>query len=707
MKSQKMDISLPLPLQKLRYEVTHTDVKKPSGLAYLFLVLLERSPDKNQTLVEVLNSIGINEALFDIFSDVIIDLCGKGIVYLADSESRFDYKPRHFREYTLGVFHFTEEGKTIFKKKVIPSTTPVSSDVSVFYDVATRSFLLNPDADAKPCSNSALPPAFVLNFPIDKDIEEYLNANKGSSLDIKKEEEIIGIEGIGQPEAYYRKSDCKLKIENGFSFDFGNAKENAFVESNYTASLIEKILDCKTKFKFPGPICQLGEEELSQAEFRFSFPQDLTRFLEEDCLAAFLAPGYEGNGTYLFPYKGEDERVKLVKLDKNGQARSFIPARVKLKSEPFGMLGINLLAIKPTEPDILNQLIETGLSKATDSFEDINQIVKIYSATKDYQAIESKMTTILNGKPRHNIGTLRIIRSLFADQNLKAIYGQLVKDNYFRLLNEALNEENYRSIFEETAWVIDGNALIKQSEALKTIAGKLPNESALALYEALTDNGFNEALAVEIANPIPEARNQSGSRSAKLKAAIELFQSIDELKKQLAEKDDAFDKPSVDRDALSKTLSKAKSSSKEASIFRSANQDAFAEIDRTIKEAERFNDYLNKASNANPRAITKEYIERKIDKGDYADVLIGLVAKLSSFLNLRNSDATASDLFRKGYDDGVYGSDDYDQLSKLRIARNDVAHPERDRRMAFNADDLRKWANIVFRITSQRKEAEK
>ncbi len=706
MTSQKMDISLPLPLQKIRYEVTHTDVKKPSGLAYLFLVLLERSPDKDRTLVEVLNSVGINEALFDIFSGVITDLCDKGIIYLADSESRFDYNPRHFREYTLGVFHFTEEGKTIFKKKVIPSTTPVSSDISVFYDVALRSFLLNLDADYKPCFNSALSPAFVLGFPLEKDIENYLNSQKGSGIDIKKEEEIVNIKTINQPEAWYCKADCQLKIEDGFSFDFGNAKENGFIISNYPASLIEKILDCKTKFQFPGSVCQLGKEELDRADFRFFFPQDLGSFLEEDCLAAFLAPGYDGKGTYQFPYNG-DERIKLVKLYKNGQAKSFLPTRVKLESKPFGMLGINLLAVKSTEPDVLKQLIDSGLSEVTDSFEDIKKIIEIYSAIKDYQAIGKKMAAVVNGKPRYNLETLRIARSLFAEENLRTLYRQLVEGNYFRVLSETLDEANCRSLFEETAWVIEDNAPVKQTEALKIIADQLPSESPLALYEALTENGFDESLTVEIANPIPEARHQSDSPVPKLKAAIELFQTAEKLKKQLAAKGGAFDEPSIDQRAFSKTLSQGKSLLKEASIFRSSNQDDFAEIERTIKQAERLNDYLNKVANANPREITKEKIERKIDNGDYVDALIGLVAKLSAFLNPNKLDITASDLFQQGYDDKIYGQDDFDQLSKLRKARNDVAHPEKDSRISFTAEDLRKWTSIVFRIIGEGKEVRK
>ena len=66
-----------------------------------------------------------------------------------------------------------------------------------------------------------------------------------------------------------------------------------------------------------------------------------------------------------------------------------------------------------------------------------------------------------------------------------------------------------------------------------------------------------------------------------------------------------------------------------------------------------------------------------------------------------------SDLFQQGYDDKIYGQDDFDQLSKLRKARNDVAHPEKDSRISFTAEDLRKWTSIVFRIIGEGKEVRK
>lgn len=708
MKRFKLDISLPLPLIKLSYDVTHTDVKKPSGLAYLFLVLLQRSPDKNQTLEEVFSSVGINENLYGIFIEVINDLIEKKIIYTADSGGKFDFNPRNFSRYTLGVFHFTEDGESVFRKKVIPSQTPITDKVEIFYDVANRRFLTSVDDEWKKCINSALDPDFVLGFPIEKDVEEYLNGNKGTGIGIKKEEEISKVEKLSS-EAWYKKADCSLAIDNCFSFDFGNQKENSFIKKNYKAELIERILDMKKKFMFKVSYSEIDGNEFAKNNFtNFFFPEDMERLMNEECLATFYSTGYEASGTYRFDCLEDNDNVKFIKLYKNGMAKSFIPARFKLESEEIGTIGINLIGVAETGADLVKKLVDKCTEDVSHSFEDIKEFTSIYCALGEFGAIEARLRKVLDEKARYNLETLKIIKDLFSQPKLQEIYAKLVRDNYIELISDELDDDNYQDLLKDSRWVISGKSFVKQSEALPIIAKKLDDVSKFSLFEELSSDGFEESLVQQVANPIPEVLEKNSSTSDSLDSAIKLFQYSKELRALLKMKDGTFasdfDEETLSRNELSSKIIQCNALLKPTKAFREMNTSIFNGIDQTLKEANRVNDFMNKIASLKTNEITIENVERKIVKGDFQSVLLGLVARLSSFLNPANERIDFIDLLRRGYEQGAFGKEDWDQLNKLRIARNDVAHPERESRTQITADDLRKWSSIVFRIVSKGKE---
>ena len=70
----KLETSFQFPLFKLNQLVSYSGVKKPSGIAYIILVLISESKDKKATFSQVLENLGIPKTIHYIFADTIINL---------------------------------------------------------------------------------------------------------------------------------------------------------------------------------------------------------------------------------------------------------------------------------------------------------------------------------------------------------------------------------------------------------------------------------------------------------------------------------------------------------------------------------------------------------------------------------------------------------------------------------------------------------
>ena len=132
----KLETSIQFPFFKMNELVTYSEVKKPSGVAYILLVLISESKNKYDKLAAVLENFGIPKSLHYIFADSIQYLIDQGIL------ENFNFYKNAFENYSIGSFTFTSKGKKIFAEESIPTGVNKEIKVPVFYNIALNEFSL-------------------------------------------------------------------------------------------------------------------------------------------------------------------------------------------------------------------------------------------------------------------------------------------------------------------------------------------------------------------------------------------------------------------------------------------------------------------------------------------------------------------------------------------------------------------------------------
>ena len=75
-----LETSLQFPAFRLTELVSYSIVRKPSGVAYIVLVLIRDSKQRTMRMADALVNFGVPERLHHIFKDAIIDLIRQGLI---------------------------------------------------------------------------------------------------------------------------------------------------------------------------------------------------------------------------------------------------------------------------------------------------------------------------------------------------------------------------------------------------------------------------------------------------------------------------------------------------------------------------------------------------------------------------------------------------------------------------------------------------
>ena len=196
----EFETSMQFPMTFFKTEIEHNDVKKPSGISYILLVLINDYRMKKQKLSTLLLEFGIPRDLHFIFADEIEKL----IRELGILEISFEYNRNFFDEYEVGHFNFTSKGKKIFKDELIPSNKSITDVQDLYYDPARDKIYVGNQLDWKftRVNNSVIPNELAHQYEfknIDR-LEDFLNKNKGNGIIVKKEEYITKINILPQNE---------------------------------------------------------------------------------------------------------------------------------------------------------------------------------------------------------------------------------------------------------------------------------------------------------------------------------------------------------------------------------------------------------------------------------------------------------------------------------------------------------------------------
>ena len=699
----KLETSIQFPFFKMNELVTYSEVKKPSGVAYILLVLISESKNKNDRLSKVLENFGIPKSLHYIFADNVQYLMEQGIL------EEFNFYKTEFDNYLIGSFQFTSKGKKIFAEESIPTGINKELKVPVFYNIAMNELLLkmDNDLDPKPLMDCAITPEFMDRFKNEKNVENFLNLQKGKGISVKKEEIITNVEQLDQ-ENWIGKYDCDMNINgDNIEIKFDELLLQKFFDANYNQDMVNLAISYKNKFKFKSSF----KDNLKLSNYGFDriagiiIPKEIDDVLKQKNQLLLTKGNYKTSNGYMITSSESiakyDDTIEFIQVDMHDSVYAYIPGNFNFNNNLFGIITIPLaLKIKLTEEELKNVIKPYVVSLSTYSEDNFKELVKVTNITDDLKLAKEIIEGYVNKDAESNIVLLNEMKPYaISNSGISNIYRELLEKNYSNYM-DTITEDNLDTALKITA-SIPKFLNIPNKEVLSRIFKNIKAKNELETYETLVSKGFDKSLVVLYVNPVIEALKIRNSEEKSIIDLINYDDALSEMKRITSINDYKsylYDEEKINHNDFKTNYNKAFNLQKNIAVFRSGNEGLFANYDGFMNLFSTINDDINlvEAALKNPNNLKPELIEKKIASGEYQFVFVNLSAKLETILkNKYKLDGKLSDMLNDARSNGIIDKKIISDLHDFRDNRNAYVHPE-DRTSNYNADDLRRWAKEIF-----------
>jgi len=699
----KLETSIQFPFFKMNELVTYSEVKKPSGVAYILLVLISESKNKNDRLSKVLENFGIPKSLHYIFADNVQYLMEQGIL------EEFNFYKTEFDNYLIGSFQFTSKGKKIFAEESIPTGINKELKVPVFYNIAMNELLLkmDNDLDPKPLMDCAITPEFMDRFKNEKNVENFLNLQKGKGISVKKEEIITNVEQLDQ-ENWIGKYDCDMNINgDNIEIKFDELLLQKFFDANYNQDMVNLAISYKNKFKFKSSF----KDNLKLSNYGFDriagiiIPKEIDDVLKQKNQLLLTKGNYKTSNGYMITSSESiakyDDTIEFIQVDMHDSVYAYIPGNFNFNNNLFGIITIPLaLKIKLTEEELKNVIKPYVVSLSTYSEDNFKELVKVTNITDDLKLAKEIIEGYVNKDAESNIVLLNEMKPYaISNSGISNIYRELLEKNYSNYMDN-LTEDNLDTALKITA-SIPKFLNIPNKDVLSRIFKNIKAKNELETYETLVSKGFDKSLVVLYVNPVIEALKIRNSEEKSVIDLINYDDALSEMKRITSINDYKsylYDEEKINHNDFKTNYNKAFNLQKNIAVFRSGNEGLFANYDGFMNLFSTINDDINlvEAALKNPNNLKPELIEKKIASGEYQFVFVNLSAKLETILkNKYKLDGKLSDMLNDARSNGIIDKKIISDLHDFRDNRNAYVHPE-DRTSNYNADDLRRWAKEIF-----------
>ena len=699
----KLETSIQFPFFKMNELVTYSEVKKPSGVAYILLVLISESKNKNDRLSKVLENFGIPKSLHYIFADNVQYLMEQGIL------EEFNFYKTEFDNYLIGSFQFTSKGKKIFAEESIPTGINKELKVPVFYNIAMNELLLkmDNDLDPKPLMDCAITPEFMDRFKNEKNVENFLNLQKGKGISVKKEEIITNVEQLDQ-ENWIGKYDCDMNINgDNIEIKFDELLLQKFFDANYNQDMVNLAISYKNKFKFKSSF----KDNLKLSNYGFDriagiiIPKEIDDVLKQKNQLLLTKGNYKTSNGYMITSSESiakyDDTIEFIQVDMHDSVYAYIPGNFNFNNNLFGIITIPLaLKIKLTEEELKNVIKPYVVSLSTYSEDNFKELVKVTNITDDLKLAKEIIEGYVNKDAESNIVLLNEMKPYaISNSGISNIYRELLEKNYSNYMDN-LTEDNLDTALKITA-SIPKFLNIPNKDVLSRIFKNIKAKNELETYETLVSKGFDKSLVVLYVNPVNEALSTRNSEEKSIIDLINYDDALSEMKRITSINDYKsylYDEEKINHNDFKTNYNKAFNLQKNIAVFRSGNEGLFANYDGFMNLFSTINDDINlvEAALKNPNNLKPELIEKKIASGEYQFVFVNLSAKLETILKTKYKlDGKLSDMLNDARSNGIIDKKIISDLHDFRDNRNAYVHPE-DRTSNYNADDLRRWAKEIF-----------
>ena len=699
----KLETSIQFPVFKMNELVTYSEVKKPSGVAYILLVLISESKNKNDRLSKVLENFGIPKSLHYIFADNVQYLMEQGIL------EEFNFYKTEFDNYLIGSFQFTSKGKKIFAEESIPTGINKELKVPVFYNIAMNELLLkmDNDLDPKPLMDCAITPEFMDRFKNEKNVENFLNLQKGKGISVKKEEIITNVEQLDQ-ENWIGKYDCDMNINgDNIEIKFDELLLQKFFDANYNQDMVNLAISYKNKFKFKSSF----KDNLKLSNYGFDriagiiIPKEIDDVLKQKNQLLLTKGNYKTSNGYMITSSESiakyDDTIEFIQVDMHDSVYAYIPGNFNFNNNLFGIITIPLaLKIKLTEEELKNVIKPYVVSLSTYSEDNFKELVKVTNITDDLKLAKEIIEGYVNKDAESNIVLLNEMKPYaISNSGISNIYRELLEKNYSNYMDN-LTEDNLDTALKITA-SIPKFLNIPNKDVLSRIFKNIKAKNELETYETLVSKGFDKSLVVLYVNPVIEALKIRNSEEKSVIDLINYDDALSEMKRITSINDYKsyfYDEEKINHNDFKTNYNKAFNLQKNIAVFRSVNEGLFANYDGFMNLFSTINDDINlvEAALKNPNNLKPELIEKKIASGEYQFVFVNLSAKLETILKTKYKlDGKLSDMLNDARSNGIIDKKIISDLHDFRDNRNAYVHPE-DRTSNYNADDLRRWSKEIF-----------
>ena len=705
----RIETSVQFPFFKMNELVTYSEVKKPSGIAYILLVLISESKNKTERLSKLLEIFGIPKSLHYIFADTIQFLIKQGIL------EDFDFRKNDFDNYVIGSFKFTSKGKKIFDEESIPTGINKEVKIPVFYNIALNEFSLKIDADLepRPLHDSAITPEFINKFTCLKNVETYLNLQKGKGIGVKKEEVITQVKDIDK-ENWVARYDCVFDI-NGDELEviFDDSVIQKFFNTYYTREILNNAISYKNKFKFKSAYkysLEIGSYKPDKI-IGLMIPKDIEDILKQKSQLFISKGNYKSSNGYMVVSEESiqtyDDNIEFIQIDAHDSIVGYIPANFVFKNEIFGEVLIPLvLKVNITHgelKELLHPYIKTLSSYSEDNF---RELVKITNITNDFVLAENVLKGYLGNNVESNLVLLNEIKqTALLSAGILSIYKVLLEKNFYSYL-DTITEDNLETFLKITS-TIPSFLNIPANKVLASIIDKVHSQKNVELYEKLVNNGFDKSLVVLYVNPVDEALKYKNVEEKTLLDLINFDNSLNNLKKITGiddYKNYIYDESIINHEDFKKSINNMFTLNKTIQVFKDKNEELFKKYNGFMKIFSSINDDINlmEAASKNINNITIDLISKKINSGEFQYVLVNLSAKLENLLkNKYKLHGVLKDMLDDSIKYRLINKEIVDDLQKFRDSRNILIHAE-DRTIDFNANDLRRWTKEIFDLEDKK-----
>ena len=715
----ELNTSFQFPFFRVTELVSYTEVKKPSGVAYMLLVLINKSKDKKANLSITLENFGIPKSLHFIYENALRDLENKNIIEVDRERDAFD-------EYLISDFSFTAEGKKVFREESIPTGVIKETRIPIWYDIALNNFsigLLNSDMEPKPLMDSAITPEFMEQFRINKDVEDFLKSNQGKRIPIyddnskrqgdvtiKKEEVITKVETLDQKN-WVAKYDCSIEInDDNLDFEFDNEQLKKFFDKYYSAEIINKFLTLKTKFNFESSYTD-GLKLSSFNNFDIAqvlIPKEIRDELKKKNKLLVTRGNYTNSGIFSIDgTKGLDiisNSCEFMVVGQDNSIYAYVPGVFVFSNKIFGDIRIPLVLKLRISTEELQKIalpyLEARHAYSEESFKDI---VRLTNITKDTKTACDILDGYMTHNFENNIVLLKEIKdSAITNETISQRYKALLADNYHNYA-KTIDEDKLESFLKITHSIPKFIGL-NENDVLTEIFTNIGDiQSNLNAYETLVESGFDRKVAAFYANPIPEVLNGKTSTDKFVLDFINYRTCVKHMK-SLTGINDPFnyviDLEKIEKIEFKERYSTASSLTNQISFFKEKNTDAFNSMESFMNIFKKINDDFNMLDVAlkNPNNITPELIDKKIVNGDYQFVFVNLAAKLESILKTKfKLDGTLWERLTVAKKEKLIDRNIVYDLLTFKENRNAYIHPE-ERDDNFQPDDIRRWSKEIFEL---------